>query len=452
MYDKRIVTSEASRDLVTAEIDDEQISKPGEAPRLTVAVVGSGPSGCYVSQFLAKKWPNVDITVLESLPTPYGLVRYGVAADHQGAKTVIRQFDRLFSRSGVRFAGNITVGKDVEFDALADAFDVVVLATGLPGDRTLDIDQYPEVQVLGAGALLRSLNGYPVALLPRDDNGRYRSLGRSLAVVGMGNVAIDVARLMAKSVEALAGSDIDDAVLEQLRPSRMDTINIISRSGPSDAKCDIAMLRELIELPDVGIGVTGIDDQDAGPVVDLLRPFVSGPTTPAALGASKPTHLNLHFRQTPASVSSNGETTVLRTTASERGAELGDILVDSVIAAIGFINGGPETQGHPSAGWSGDNVYRVGWLRRGPQGTIPENRRDAQQVADTIIADLVQGRLTTGSPGFTAIAPLLRGQVVDYQDWQRIESIERRHAPNDRCRRKISDLDQMLAIAVSRET
>lgn len=417
------------------------------APQPAIAVVGSGPSGCYVATFLAKKWPLSDITVFESMPTPYGLVRYGIAADHQGTKNVTRQFDRLFTRDGVRFAGNVCVGTDIAFADLAHSFDIVVLATGLPQDRPLDVPQQAGSRVIGARTLLGALNGHPIQLIPRNPDGRYTALGQQLAVVGMGNVAIDVVRLMSKDPQELDGSDIDDELFEQLRPRRPRSIDVISRSGLSLAKFDFAMLRELLALPNIDVTAIGISADDDGPAAELLRPHI-GTATVSSTQEETRTQVRLHFQVTPESITSSGGRTVLRTSTRTRPTSESDIVVDSVITAIGFTHGAPEDQSCPTGEWSGDNVYRVGWLSRGPHGAIPENRKDARRVVDIIADDVGSGRLEVGRAGYAAVEPSLRN-VVTFTDWQRIEAFEHREAPPGRCRRKITDRTHMLSIATS---
>lgn len=410
----------------------------------SVAVVGSGPSGCYVSQFLAKRWPGADVTIFETLPAPYGLIRYGVAADHQGAKAVSRQFDRLFTRSGVRFAGNVTVGRDVTFHQLAAAFDIVVIATGLPADRTLEVAQHPRCRILGAGALLRALNGFPLQELPRDDSGEVLPLGRHLAVVGMGNVAIDVIRLLAKDIDDFHGSDIDDDVLAQLRHDQPSVFDVIGRSPAAEAKFDLSMLRELVSLPQLDISVTGLADDDVSPVAQLLRPFTGG-TDQHSSGRIR---LNLHFGIAPQSVDYLNGRTVLH--AQRRGDhQTVSVVADSIITAIGFTHAQSEHGLCAPARWEGPNVYRVGWFSRGATGTIPENRKDAQRVAEAIDRDVTTGRISLGRAGFRAVEPLLADRMISFADWQRIEAFERQTARRDRCRRKIADIGQMIAIATT---
>ena len=380
------------------------------------------------------------------MPTPYGLVRYGIAADHQGTKNVTRQFDKLFTRDGVRFAGNVCVGTDIAFEELALSFDIVVLATGLPQDRPLEIPQQPGVRVIGARMLLGALNGHPVQVLPRDPDGRYTALGQQLAVVGMGNVAIDVVRLMSKDPHELSGSDIDDELFEQLRPKRPTSIDVLSRSGLPLAKFDLVMLRELLSLPNIDVTAIGLGDDDDGPAAELLRPHVGNadPVTPREAR----TQVRLHFQVTPQSITSSGGRTLLTASTPHGPTPVTEVTVDSVITAIGFTQGAPEDRSCPTGEWSGENVYRVGWLSRGPHGAIPENRKDARRVVDTIADDVASGRLEVGRAGFTAVEKSLRN-VVTFDDWQRIEAFEHREAPPGRCRRKITDRAHMLSIAAS---
>ena len=381
------------------------------------------------------------------MPTPYGLVRYGIAADHQGTKNVTRQFDRLFTKDGVRFAGNVCIGTDIDFDDLADCFDIVALATGLPEDRPLGIPTQAGARVIGAGTLLRALNGYPTHTIPVDSDGRYTALGQQLAVVGMGNVALDVVRLMSKDPHEFEGSDIDDHLLEQLRPQRPSTIDVISRSGLALAKFDYAMLRELLSLQNIDVTVIGLGDNATGPAAELLRTHIDTVDEPSPTKPAR-THVRLHFQATPESIATSGDRTVLRTNTPYCPTPVTELVVDTVITAIGFTQGPQQDQSSPTELWSGDNVYRVGWLSRGPHGAIPENRKDAREVVERIVDDVTSGRLEIGRAGFAAVEPLLRN-VVTFADWQRIEAFEQREALPGRCRRKVTDRAHMLSIATS---
>lgn len=406
----------------------------------SVAIVGSGPSGCYAAQFIRKRWPTADVTIFEALPVPYGLVRYGVAADHQGTKAVTAQFDRLFERDGVRFVGNVVIGRHLEFETLTGAFDVVVLATGLPDDRTLAVPTEAGSSIIGAGTLLRALNGYPSFVA--GEGGR-KPLGERLIVIGNGNVAIDVARLLCKDAADLSGSDLDDAALSCFRPSPLKSIDVVGRSPVTRAKFDIAMLRELCGLANVEIRAEGIAKTEEGAQVSLLREAIQAS---AVSGVQSRQQITFHFSLTPHSVTEAGHITTLHTLAPD-GSPGRSLEADTIITAIGFISGEGLGIAAPTAVWSADNVFRVGWLRRGPTGTIAENRRCAKDVAETIFACADDGRLSFGNPGFEAVRPLIADRMIDFDGWRRIDAYERAAARAQRCRQKVTDINRMIAIA-----
>lgn len=408
-----------------------------DAGKPTVAVIGSGPSGCYTAQALRKALPDAEITVFEALPVPYGLVRYGVAADHQGTKAVAAQFDRMFTRSDITFVGNTRIGVDIATAAITDAFDIVVVATGLTRDRSLSIPQDAHARIIGAGRILRSLNAFPAAATAErpvvDD------LGSELIVVGHGNVAIDVARLLTKPTHHLVGSDIDDQALQLLRPQPPTTVHVIGRSAADAAKFDVAMLRELCALENLRINVEGLDADTGGPVADLLRHAMNAPRAENATTA-----VTLHFQTVPAAVRVEDGRTVLDVIgptcvpASYAG--------DTLITAIGFCHDGDDCDGAPAA-WAAEHVYRVGWLERGGRGNIAENRKHALETAKTILTDLADGRLRRRhGGGLAAVLPWLP-QRTSFDGWQAIDAVERNTAAPQRCRRKVVDLDEMVDIA-----
>ncbi|MCX2963187.1 oxidoreductase [Gordonia aquimaris] len=348
----------------------------------------------------------------------------------------------------MRFVGNVAVGRDLPFDAVAEAFDIVVLATGLPDDRALPIPTHAGARIIGAGALLRTLNGFPESLLPVDGQGRHMSLGDEVAVIGFGNVALDVIRLLSKNDAALHGSDVSDVALNQLRPKPPRKIHVFSRSAPDGVKCELTMLRELLSLRTIRVSAEGIDLSDATPVTDLLRQHI-GVADSGMESADARTHVRLHFGRTPESVESRGPTTTVTVSTVNGGRH--SYMVDCVITAIGFDKAAEHIPGNPTSEWAGPHVYRVGWLRRGPVGSIPENRKDARDVAGTITRDLASGAVPVGSPGFAVVEPLIRNRMVSFADWQRIEKTENQSAEPGRCRRKLIDLEQMLEIAASRD-
>lgn len=409
-----------------------------------VAVIGSGPSGCYAAQFIRKTWPASEITIIEALPVPYGLVRYGVASDHQGTKAVIQQFDRLFERDGVRFAGNVTVGRDISFEQIRDSFDVVVLATGLDRDRELDVQNDVKCSVVGAGTLLKALNGHPNIDIPRFPDGGAIPLGEHIAIVGNGNVAMDVIRILCKRHEDLIGSDIADERLSAIQPDAIKRIDVIGRSPPARTKFDLAMLKEIIALEHVRINATGLDSAKGDSVSALLSD--ARPSVPHNVDnlPRNSVEVTFHFSAEPEAIRSVGGVNFLlvRRSASPEPLEL---KVDSVIAAIGFTAADDAIADR----CSGDNVFRVGWLNSGGKGAIAANRRDAKEVVELICSKFISGELRAAGRGFDAISDQIGHLAVPFQGWRRIDNRERCDAAEGRCRRKILSVAEMIAVAAS---
>ncbi|NQX26621.1 FAD-dependent oxidoreductase [Microbacteriaceae bacterium VKM Ac-2854] len=387
-------------------------------PTPTIAVIGSGPSGCYTAQFLRKRWRDAEITIFDRLTLPYGLVRYGVAPDHHGTKAVARQFDRLFERDNVRFVGGaeIGTGTGLTLERIRAAFDIVVLATGLYADRPLTGPGAELAQVYGSGRLTRLINGHP------DESADGLVLGERVTIVGHGNVSIDLLRLFLTDPDTLRGLEIDSAVVDAIRPVRH--IDIVGRSLPSLAKFDTAMVRELGRIPDVRFRADGLG-ADAGaaepdPSAGARRDAVAGLVADSPVDARRTVHF--HFGWSPEAVLGTDAVSGIRFRAADGGDATLTLETDSVCTAIGFAEAAtaPVRRGeHESAsadlstGYLDDGLYCVGWLRRGPSGTIPENRADARMVADVIGAAVDSGALPLGKPGYVAVADVPVGTPTD---------------------------------------
>jgi ferredoxin--NADP+ reductase len=405
----------------------------------SVAIVGSGPSGCYLAQALLKARPDLKLDLIDRLPVPYGLVRYGVATDHQGTKAVIRQFERLFERQGAGFIGNLCVGEDVTLDELRAAYDAVVLAAGLATDRRLGIPGEDLAGVAGAGAVTRALNEHPDAPpLP--------PLGRHVVVMGNGNVAIDLVRLLAKTADELAGTDLGPVPTAWLTAGHVASVDIVGRSPAAQAKFDPVMVKELHRLAHATIRVDDpgtADDPDGRKKLDSL----------AAIDgiAHGPRRLTFRFGLTPIALDgADGHVTAARFRDAS-GAEV-TLPCDTFLTAIGFdtcanlsrdalLAAAPDRE----AGHLAPGLYATGWFRRGPRGTIPDNRADAQGLAARILADLGDGDEGGGKPGLPASGR------VDYAGWKRIDAAEVAGAAPDRCRRKVADRQAMLDLALHSE-
>lgn len=408
----------------------------------SVAIVGSGPSGCYVAQFLKKKWPASQITIFEALPVPYGLMRYGVAADHQGSKTVMEQFERMFSKGDVTFQGNVVVGRDVSYEKLDASFDVVVLATGLNEDAQLSIPIQPSAPVVGAGLILKALNGHPKAELPRQQDGTIRTLGSSVGVIGSGNVAVDLLRMIAKSDAEMAGSDICDEVRDALETRKVKTLTLISRSSASQAKCDGSMLAELLALPDVRVNVTGLEEGEIGQIATLLTAASECQRKSTGTGIK----LEFAFNAVPCEIEEvAGRAHLTVEDAISKARKL--IPLDTLVTAIGFDNARRNNTDASTQCLSPRAAYKVGWLKRGPIGTIADNRKDAKAVAEQIAADFEHGSILAGKLGLSSLIRELPRGVVSYEQWRRIDEHEQRQAKLGRCRTKITDLRTMLKVA-----
>lgn len=405
-----------------------------------VAIVGSGPSGCYLAQALLKAAPELAVDMFDALPVPYGLVRYGVAADHQGTKAVTRQFARLFERQGARFAGNVTVGRDVTLEALRAAYDAVVIAAGLSGDRRLGIEGEALDGVIGAGRLTRALYEHPDAgPLPPP-------LGPRVIIMGNGNVAIDILRLLAKTPEELAGSDLGPAPSKWLAESGIAEIDIVGRSPAARARFDAVMVKELAKLGGVTIRVEGAgesDDADARKKIEALE-SIDG-------HGSGPRRITFRFGLVPVALEGRGGRVEQARFRNARG-ETVTLPCSAFITAIGFQAEGSLPRdaligaaADPEGGSLAPGLYAAGWFRRGPRGTIPENRADAQELATRILAD-IQEASPRPAQEREALFRRLAGHVC-YEGWKRIDAAETSELPQDRCRIKIPTRSAMLALA-----
>lgn len=398
------------------------------APR--VAIVGSGPAGCFTAQAVHRALPAARIEVFDRLPVPYGLVRHGVAADHQGTKSVARQFDGLFLHEGIRFHGNVEVDP-ARLSQLRRGYDVVVLATGLSADVTLPVPGAALRGVVGAGRLTRLLNGHP-------DETEVPRLGERVVVVGQGNVAVDVVRLLTRDDAELGGSDVDDELRRRLVRDIRE-VHVVGRSGPDAAKFDPVMVRELAGLAGVVYELHGVDLRSAPVGTDARWDAMR------ELAAAQPdtARVRVHwwFGFSPSRI--EGEESVRAVRFSNGAGEI-DIEADSVVTAVGFapdertlVEPGRFPDGRVEPG-----LYLAGWLRRGPRGTIPDQRADARSLVGLIADDLALGAVATAASG---IAP--PEDAVDFDGWRRIELRETLAAPAGRARRKLRTREEMLATA-----
>lgn len=407
-----------------------------------VAIVGSGPAGFYTAEALLKSG-DATIDIIDRLPVPYGLIRFGVAPDHQSIKAVARRYEKVALTPGVRFLGNVHLGADVSSEELLHYYDAVVLATGAPLDRRLGIPGDDLPGVVGSAAFVGWYNGHPDfadLALPLDQG--------HAVIVGNGNVALDCARILAKTPAEFVGSDIVAHAFEALGSSSIRSITILGRRGPHQIAMTPKELGELGHLVAAGPLVDPDDFPPAGTdaaldpgqrkSVELLRGFAATPPD-----GSKPRTITFDFFAKPIAIEGEGraervivERTALGPDGQARGTgQTYALPAGLVISCIGYasppIPGVPYDEAlgrYPNRdGLVEDRMFAVGWARRGPTGTIGTNRPDGFAVAEAIDAVFPPGATATGRDGPLGLDRLLASRGCDpvlFADWQKIEAAE----------------------------
>jgi NADPH-dependent glutamate synthase beta subunit-like oxidoreductase len=425
-----------------------------------VAVIGSGPAGYYSAEALQKQFgEDVRVDVIDRMPVPYGLIRFGVAPDHQSIKAVYRRYEKVALSDNVRFAGNVLVGRDVTIAELLDLYDAVILATGAPNDRPLGIPGDDLPGVIGSAAFVGWYNGHPefADLDPPLDVA-------AAAVIGNGNVALDIARILAKTPAEFVGSDIVGHAFGALGNSAVGTIHVLGRRGPHQ----IAMTpKELGELGHLEAASPHVDLDDFPPLLDdaLLEPGQRKSVTHlrdfANLEGGKPKTIVFDFFARPVRIEGTGRVerlVVEKTRLDDKGGAVGTgetytIDCGMIVSCIGYKT--PPIEGVPyeedrgrfanAEGVIGDGLYCVGWARRGPTGTIGTNRPDGYEVAEKIAADLAGGGgRKEGRAGLDRLLESRGVDLVTFRDWQRIEAAEAARAREGSPREKFVAIEEML--------
>ena len=431
-----------------------------------LAIVGSGPAGYYTAEAAQKKWgDDVRVDVFDTLPVPYGLIRTGVAPDHQSIKGVSKRYESTALSDNVRFVGNVTIGKDLSVEELQQLYDAVVFATGAPHDKPLGLPGENLANVFGSAAFVGWYNGHPqFANLAPDLS------GKSAVVIGMGNVALDVARILSKTEGEFAGSDIVNHALDALRGSNIRTVTIVGRRGPHQIMMTPKELGELMPLERASPRVDPADlpavEEDAilepglRKSVSHLRSFAA---IPESERADKAIEIDFDMFASPVGLVGEGkvEGVDVERTQVEAGRAVGTgetyvIPADLVVACIGYrsspIPGVPfDERAGKFANDEGrivPGLYAVGWARRGPTGTIGTNRPDGFGVVDKIAEDLDSGALGNapkqGRAGFDALAAERNLDVVTFRDWKKIEEAENQAARDGAPREKFVDIESMI--------
>ncbi len=446
---------------------------------MRVAIVGAGPSGFYTAAaLLAARDVQVTVDLIDRLPTPYGLVRYGVAPDHPKIKEVVRVFERLALDARVRYLGHVDFGRDLDLADLRRHYDQVVFAVGGQSDRRLGVPGEDLAGSLSSTAFVAWYSRHPDFLdLPVD------LATPAAAVVGVGNVAIDVARVLAREPDELAATDISDDALAALRAGAVRDVHLLARRGPVQAKCSPAELKELAHLAGVDLIVDPREleldpasraelagDPQAQKNLEILRAAAARGRT----GATRRIHLR--FLVSPVELlGAGGRVAGLRLErnrlvegpsglAARGTGEFEALPVGLVVRAVGYrslpLPGVPfdERAGiipnaagrvlDPASGEPLPGLYVAGWVKRGPTGLIGSNKPDGAETAAAMLADLASAP-AAAEPDPAAVDATLaaRGcRVVDFPAWQRLDRLEvERGRAAGRARVKFGPVAEMLA-------
>ena len=461
---------------------------------LRVAVVGAGPAGVYTADSLQKADIDFDVSIdlFDRYPAPFGLIRYGVAPDHPRIKGIINALHRVMDRGDIRFLGNIEYGTDIHLEDLQKHYDAIVFATGAIKDARLNIPGVEAENSFGAADFVSWYDGHP------DVDRHWDLSAREVAVIGNGNVALDVARVLAKPASQMLETEIPDNVYQGLKASQVTDIHIFGRRGPAQVKFTPLELRELKSVEDVDIILYEDDfefdeaSEKAAEESNQVRNMVNTLTnwlleqedSPEGTGA--PRRLHLHFLEAPEEIlTEHGKVAGIRMqrmeldgTGNVRGTgEMKFYPVQAVYRAIGYFGSAvPDIQfdeqrgiikndegrvlgadGKPLQG-----LYTSGWIKRGPVGLIGHTKGDALETIGHIIED-VDHLYTAENPDEDAILHLLEQRGVEYSDWNGWKELDNHEislgdlatesGPVERERVKVVDRDEQVRIsrAKSRE-
>ena len=443
---------------------------------LSVAIVGSGPAGFYTADALLKADAACRVDIIDRLPTPYGLIRFGVAPDHEKTKNVMRGFARTAADDRVNFYGDVDVGDALSLDELRGMYDAVVLAVGAAHDRRLGIPGEDKAGVVGSASFVNWYNAHPdfVDRTPDLDTS-------SVVIIGAGNVAIDVARVLVKTPAEMAATDLPAYAAAPIHGAPIGDVYMVARRGPVEAKFTNVELREMgrleacvpqVAAADLPESVTGEmsprDRRVREKNLETLRSFAERQAD------EMPKRVHFVFFASPVEIlgGERAEAVRFERTRVEGGRAVGtgehfEIPCGLVVAAVGYlsmpVDGAPfdhrngvvvNDEGRVEPG-----LYAVGWIKRGPTGVIGTNKPDGRGAAEQILADLGEGggesggegggKPGGGKPGRDALEALLRARGrrwVDFEDWRRIEAAEIAAAAEGAPRRKLYRREDMLAV------
>lgn len=414
---------------------------------IRVAVIGAGPAGIYASDILTSEYPQARVDLVDRLPAPYGLVRYGVAPDHPRIKEIIKALRRVLSRDEIRFIGNVHYGTDVKLSDLRRYYDAVIFATGARADRPLNIPGIDLPGSYGAADFVSWYDGHPD--LPRN----WPLEARDVAVLGAGNVALDIARMLAKPADEQLSTEIAGNVYHGLSLNRATDVHVFARRGPAQIKFSPMEFRELSHSPNIDVIVhpEGFEIDESSQrainstksvklVVDTMMRYMDREPAGAAH------RIHIHLCQSPIAVLGAERVEGLRTERTElmgngnvRGTgEFTDWPVQAVYRAVGYLSSHladlpfdhhsgvvPHDAGRvlDMDGALVEGIYVTGWIKRGPVGLIGHTKSDAAETVTSLLADL-PGIRPPEVVDPDAILEHVSGNGADYTTWEEWERLD----------------------------
>ena len=438
---------------------------------LRVAVIGAGPAGIYASDLLAKQGVNIDL--FEQMPAPFGLIRYGVAPDHPRIKGIIASLHRVLDTPTIRLLGNIHIGEDITIAQLHEYYDAVLLATGAVADRDLDIPGENLNGSYGAADFVGFYDGNPRF------HRTWNLTATHIAIIGVGNVALDISRILAKTANELHTTEIPDNVYQTLKTNQATHIHIFGRRGPAQAKFTPLELKELDHSPSINVVVDPEDiDYDEASIAarraSKSQDLVCQTLEQYAMREPKdaPHTLHIHLFENPVEIlGEDGNVVGLRTERMELDGtghvqgtgKFTEWPVQAVYRAVGYRSEPvpevpfdqakaviPNDGGHvlDDSGNPIPGLYATGWIKRGPVGLIGNTKSDAKETTDMLIADALAGRLTPRT-ATEDITEYLEAQGIPYttwDGWHKLDAHERSlGSAEGRERKKVVEWDEMVA-------
>ena len=438
---------------------------------LRVAVIGAGPAGIYASDLLAKQGVNIDL--FEQMPAPFGLIRYGVAPDHPRIKGIIASLHRVLDTPTIRLLGNIHIGEDITIAQLHEYYDAVLLATGAVADRDLDIPGENLNGSYGAADFVGFYDGNPRF------HRTWNLTATHIAIIGVGNVALDISRILAKTANELHTTEIPDNVYQTLKTNQATHIHIFGRRGPAQAKFTPLELKELDHSPSINVVVDPEDiDYDEASIAarraSKSQDLVCQTLEQYAMREPKdaPHTLHIHLFENPVEIlGEDGNVVGLRTERMELDGtghvqgtgKFTEWPVQAVYRAVGYRSEAitavpfdhgtaviPNDGGHvvDPAGEIVPGVYVTGWIKRGPVGLIGNTKSDAKETTDMLIADALAGRLTprTATGDITEYLAAQGIPSTTWDGWHKLDAHERSlGSAEGRERKKVVEWDEMVA-------